>query len=360
MHLIPRQSAPVDPMSIAIAQDVAALRSFRKRADAEGRLIGLVPTMGALHDGHMQLIEQAALECDDIVVSIYVNPTQFAKNEDLSTYPVDFDKDYHGLIEVNHTLEQDPHRYRGRVALIFRPNNDVMYPFTASSESKLLLDPDLTQKLEGRTRPHFFGGVTTVVAKLFNIVQADRAYFGQKDVQQIVVVQRMIKEFHFPTVLRCVETVRENDGLAMSSRNLYLGARRRMAAIALFKILHRAYDECVAADGVSRDQALAAALRELERLQSEQLSLPPSRRVRYELDYISLADPIHLREVDVIRHEQGAVLSGALWVHPLEDPQLGEALGIGDDQRLVRLLDNLLIGAAAKQLGVIESPERKH
>jgi pantoate--beta-alanine ligase len=347
----------LDPGYFLTLSDATSTRDWVAKRRIQDRRIGLVPTMGALHEGHLDLARRAAEECEDVVVSIYVNPTQFGVNEDLSSYPQSFRTDLQNLDALNTKLEAAKSKYVGRVRAIFNPHDSHMYPFGYDSQSRLMIDPKLTGRLEGASRPTFFQGVTTVVLKLLNIVQPDRVYFGQKDIQQLVVIQRMIDEFHIPTLLRAVPTTREPDGLALSSRNIYLGARRRKAAPSLRRILNAG----VAAvsnfagrdDGMKRQQFLDAALSRAMELQQEQQALPPSERVRFELDYLSLAHPQTLAELDEVGPE-GAIASGALILLPLEEPQPGERLGLGDDAKPVRLIDNIVLGHATRLLGLTD------
>ena len=303
--------------------------------------MSLVPTMGALHEGHLKLVRQAARNSDSVYVSIYVNPTQFGVNEDLSTYPRTLEEDLAKLRTVN---EQLVNGRKGFIECVFTPLTSEMYPFGLENTSHVIADPKVTQVLEGKARPTFFQGVTTVVMKLLNIVQPEQAYFGQKDIQQLVILDRMVKEFHVKTDIYMGSTERLYSGLAMSSRNAYLGARRLKVAAVLYRSL-RAVREFYHSNERPRDRSelLAAGLQVFKTLQDEQRALPPSQRARFELEYISLADPISLKEVDWVAKE-GAILSGAVKMLPLEDIQQGEKLGIDGDSRPVRLIDNQLLG----------------
>ena len=185
--------------------------------------VGLVPTMGFLHEGHLSLIRRAREECDQVVVSIFVNPTQFGKNEDLSKYPRDIDRDLK-LIEP-------------LTDLVWMPTAEVMYPKGYQTWVEV---EAITSPLEGAMRPGHFKGVTTVVAKLFNGVQPHKAYFGQKDAQQAAVIRQMVRDLNFPLEIVVCPIVREPDGLAMSSRNVYLDPEQRKAATVLFRSLSTA------------------------------------------------------------------------------------------------------------------------
>lgn len=183
--------------------------------------VGLVPTMGYLHDGHMQLVHSAKSECDHVAASIFVNPTQFGSAEDLTNYPSNLDRDLKMLQEAG-------------VSVVFTPTPDVMYHPNAQT---IVETTDLAQKLMGELRPGHFRGVATVVTKLFNLFQPDRAYFGEKDYQQLQVIKTMVRDLDIPVEIRAVPTVREVDGLAMSSRNVRLSPQARTASIVLSKSL---------------------------------------------------------------------------------------------------------------------------
>ena len=199
---------------------VAELRDEIAIAKSLGKSIGLVPTMGALHEGHASLIKAANQENNFVVVSVFVNPTQFAPNEDLDAYP--------------RTLEADCILAEKMGAdIVFAPTPQEMYP--SANDTWVEVTGDVTKVLCGRSRPIHFRGVTTVVAKLFNLAQPDRAYFGQKDAQQVEVLKRMVKDLFFPLQLRIMPIIREADGLAKSSRNTYLSAEEHNAALVLNK-----------------------------------------------------------------------------------------------------------------------------
>ncbi|GKZ20095.1 pantothenate synthase [Aspergillus brasiliensis] len=328
-----------------VFRDVPPLRQLRRELLLSNRTVGLVPTMGALHEGHLSLIRQAAAENTDVFVSIYVNPTQFGVTEDLSSYPRTWDSDVAKLEELNAELARQ-NSNNGRITAILAPTSKVMYPtLPPSSEidgdgSFVTITP-LSRKLEGASRPVFFRGVATVCMKLFNIVHADRAYFGQKDVQQTVVIKRLVKDFYIDTEIKIGDTVREHDGLAMSSRNVYLGQRRRAVGLVLYEAL-KAAENAYNAGKVNRSEILDAANSVAERVLTEQKALAPTERALYEVDYISLADPDTLDELEVIDPAKGAILSGAVKMAPLEEAKPGEDCGLGDGQVAVRLIDNLI------------------
>jgi pantoate--beta-alanine ligase len=260
-------------------EDVRRLRAEH----ATGR-VGLVPTMGYLHEGHLALAQRARQETDLVVVSIYVNPAQFAPTEDLAQYPRDLARDVALLRDA-------------AVDLVFTPDDGVMYP---AGFQTVVQVQDVTQVLEGARRPTHFAGVTTVVAKLFNIVQPTHAYFGQKDAQQTVVVRRMVADLNFPVDVVICPTVREADGLAMSSRNKYLDEAQRAAGPVLYRALR------AGAGAWALGERDAEALR---RTMGDVLAAEPLA----EVDYLSVADPLTLTEwLGTIPEGAGALASLAV------------------------------------------------
>jgi pantoate--beta-alanine ligase len=245
--------------------------------------LGLVPTMGYLHDGHLSLVRRARSECASVVVSIFVNPTQFGPDEDLATYPRDLARDL-DLLE------------REGVDLVWTPTSEVMYP--PGFQTWVTVE-ELTKPLEGALRPGHFRGVTTVVTKLFAAVQPQRAYFGQKDAQQAVVIGRMARDLSFPIEIIVCPIVREPDGLAMSSRNAYLNAQERRAATVLYRALQAAKAEF---DSGERNAE------RLRRCMAEVIGKEPLAR----LQYASCAHLDTLQELAEI--SDGALLSLAVVV----------------------------------------------
>ena len=225
-----------------LCKTVAELRSEIASAKVAGKTIGLVPTMGALHEGHASLVKAANQENDVVVVSVFVNPTQFGPTEDLDSYP--------------RTLDADCKLAEAQGAdIVFAPSPKEMYP--SEDMTWVEVTGDLTKVMCGRSRPIHFRGVTTVVSKLFNLAQPDRAYFGQKDAQQVQVLKRMVKDLFFNLQLRIMPIVREADGLAKSSRNTYLSAEERQAGLILSKSLKHAKE--LFAAGERDPQKLVAA-----------------------------------------------------------------------------------------------------
>ncbi|KAI1845838.1 hypothetical protein JX265_011266 [Neoarthrinium moseri] len=309
------------------------------------RLVGLVPTMGALHAGHLSLIRAAARETHHVVVSIYVNPAQFGVKEDLASYPVTWDGDCRILAELDRELADDGANL-GRISAVFAPTTRDMYPSgfpgqdVDSTGSFVTLTP-VGQVLEGASRPTFFRGVATVCMKLFNIVQPEKVYFGQKDVQQTVVVKKMVKDFMLPVDVEIGPTEREPDGLALSSRNVYLGERRRRVATLLSRAL-RAAESQYRAGALDRESILRAATQLTTDVLDQQMALSPEERVKFEVDYISLADPDTMEELAEVDPRRGGILSGAVKMLPVEAPRPGEDLGHSGGPA-VRLIDNIVL-----------------
>ena len=236
-----------------LVKTVAELQKIVKETKKAGKSIGLVPTMGALHEGHASLIKAAHAENDFTIVSDFVNPTQFGPTEDLDAYPRTLDHD----CELAEEMGAD---------VLFAPSPNEMYP--SRDMTWVEVTGDITKVLCGRTRPIHFRGVATVVSKLFNLAQPDKAYFGQKDAQQAQVLKRMVKDLFFPLEIRVMPIVREADGLAKSSRNVYLNKAERSAAVILSKALAKAK---AAFEAGERDSAKLIAL-VTEMIQTEPLS----------------------------------------------------------------------------------------
>jgi pantoate--beta-alanine ligase len=245
-----------------VASTIDELREFVAHARREKKSLGLVPTMGALHAGHLSLVDASRVECDLTAVTIFVNPTQFGPHEDLSAYP--------------RPLASDLAKLRDRdVDIVFAPSESEMY----SADHTTFVDVGpIAQVLEGAFRPTHFRGVATIVLKLFHLIPGDRAYFGQKDFQQTLVVKRMVADLNLPIEIRVCATVRESDGLALSSRNAYLSADQRLQALAISRSLHEA-SQMVAAG----ERTAASVLVKMRSVLAEaKISL---------VDYVALVDP---------------------------------------------------------------------
>jgi pantoate--beta-alanine ligase len=266
-----------------IVKTVAEATAASVAAKKSAKTIGLVPTMGALHDGHRSLIKRARNECDFVAVSIFVNPTQFGEGEDLDSYP--------------RTLEHDLKICDEEGAdLVFTPANEDVY---LDGHTSWVEVGGLTQKLEGMTRPSHFRGVTTVVAKLLNICLPENIYFGQKDLQQCAVVGRMVRDLNFPVkIVRC-PTVRESDGLAISSRNVRLSPEERRAALCLYDALGHFEEEV--GGGERSAHKLMEAMAEI--IIAEPLAA---------LDYAAIIDPDTLEDVQELNGPVAATL--AAWI----------------------------------------------
>jgi pantoate--beta-alanine ligase len=261
----------------------------------EGKRLGFVPTMGALHEGHLSLVRAACASSDAVVASIFVNPTQFGPNEDLAKYP--------------RSLDRDCELLQGEgVELLFAPTVEEMYP--AGSVTWVTVE-GLSDKLDGRSRPGHFRGVTTVVAKLFHVVYPDAAFFGQKDAAQVAIIRRMVRDLHLPVEIVTCPIVREPDGLAMSSRNAYLDPEQRKQALVLHRSLMRV------------QQLSDSGERELGKLLAagrEEFAKDSSVR----LDYFEIVDPDKL--------------------DPVEDISGGALAAVAAFVGSTRLIDNILLG----------------
>ena len=276
-----------------VARTLTELKDYRRAMVGS---VGFVPTMGYLHEGHLSLARVARAENDHVAASIFVNPTQFGPREDLSTYPRDLDRDL-AMLEAE------------RTDLVFVPRAEDIYP--VGFVTFVDVTGPLTQRLEAESRPGHFRGVTTVVNKLFNLVEPSRAYFGQKDAQQALVIQRMAADLNVNVQVVVMPTIREPDGLAMSSRNNYLKGDERRAANVLYRSLMRARELYL-----SGERDAEGVRREMRRLiESEPLS---------QIDYVSIADADDLSELESLNRR--ALVSLAV--------RIGKT----------RLIDNIMIG----------------
>lgn len=264
--------APMSQLPLIVTTQ-AETRAAIKAARDVGKRIGLVPTMGALHRGHLRLIEQARHECGLVVVSIFVNPTQFGPSEDFARYPRDLERDRETCAMAH-------------ADLIFAPSVAEMYP--RGADATVIAPPSsLTATLEGAIRPGHFQGVATVVAKLFGICAPDLAYFGEKDYQQLLVIRRLVADLGFGLMIRPVPTAREPDGLALSSRNQYLDAAERQAATVLSRALEQAR------------HAVRGGERSADRVRQVLSATVESERSA-NIDYVAVADPETLAPLDVV------------------------------------------------------------
>jgi pantoate--beta-alanine ligase len=277
-----------------VLKTIAETRSACARFRAAGKTLGLVPTMGALHEGHLSLVRAAQASCDAVAVTIFVNPTQFGPKEDFASYP--------------RTLEQDCQTLEAAgVDLVFAPSVEEMYPGGASTFVEVA---GLSERLDGASRPGHFRGVATVVAKLFNIFLPDHAFFGQKDAAQVAVLRKMVRDLRFAVQLDVCPTVREPDGLALSSRNRNLSSEQRRQALVLSRAL-RAVEKQVQRGEQDSAKLLAGALRVLR------------EEPGVQVDYCRIVDPDTLEDVLDVRR-------GAL---------VAVAARVGN----TRLIDNLLV-----------------
>lgn len=274
---------------------VESLEELRLARSKLTQPVGFVPTMGFLHEGHLSLVRKARLDCASVVVSIYVNPTQFGPNEDYSKYPRDLERDLDMLRSAG-------------VDLVWTPTDKIMYP---NGYQTWVTVEEVTKPLEGAIRAGHFRGVATIVSKLFNAVQPNTAYFGQKDAQQSVVIRQMTHDLNMPIEIIVCPIVRESDGLAMSSRNVYLNREERKAAVVLSRGLFKAK---AAFDGGERDGS------KLRRVVLNTLESEPMVKVQY----VSCADPNTLQELE------GGV----------EHALISLAVMVGK----TRLIDNVMIG----------------
>jgi pantoate--beta-alanine ligase len=266
-----------------LASSIPAIVEIVKNARDRGRSIGFVPTMGALHAGHLKLMQEARRENNFVVVSIFVNPLQFDRKDDLDRYPRTLAAD----VDVCSTIPVD---------VVFTPSPAELYP----QEQLAFVDvPGLTNHLCGAFRPGHFRGVATVVAKLFNIVRPDRAYFGEKDAQQLAVIRRMVEDLNMPVAVVGIPTVREPDGLALSSRNKHLTAKQRQLATVLPRMLYQARSQ------VDKGERSASTIRE---------ALEPMFRTHADvrLEYFEIVEPSTLAPVE--RIDGPVLIAGAIWV----------------------------------------------
>ncbi|KAE8257857.1 hypothetical protein A4X13_0g2067 [Tilletia indica] len=364
MAAAPRQQPSSSPLVLRSVADIRAWRNKVRQpnnaASSSSRepTIGFVPTMGALHEGHLSLV-QASLNADDFtVVSIFVNPAQFAPHEDLDAYPRTLESDMAKLQTLSSKAGGDGSASPRQVDVIFAPTVSEMYPngFTQRVEDQVGAFVEirgLADEMEGRSRPGFFRGVATVVSKLFHIVQPDHAYFGQKDIQQAIILRRLLSDLIFafppsPAHLKVLPTGRDpTDGLALSSRNAYLTSRARKIAPVLYRALREAEGVFGQLTSSSSSEKDARTIIEQTLKAARQVVLDQARvceaetgaeRIHLNLDYITLNDPSSLADLErelqqgrTVDLSRGAILSGAALIRE------------GEEGRTTRLIDNILL-----------------
>lgn len=269
--------------NLKIAHTITEVRHCVKEWKRQGLSIGLVPTMGYLHEGHKSLIDKAVRENDKVVVSIFVNPIQFGPNEDLATYPRDMDRDSKVCKEAGANL-------------VFNPDPKEMYFEDAATYVNV---ENLTEELCGAKRPGHFTGVCTVVSKLFNIVTPDKAYFGEKDAQQLAIIKRMVRDLNFDIKIVGCPIIREEDGLAKSSRNTYLSSKEREEALCLNKSLKKAKEL------LEKGETVSSKIKEAI---EEEISKVPSSKI----DYIEIVDSLSLKPVEKI--EKSILIALAVYI----------------------------------------------
>jgi pantoate--beta-alanine ligase len=275
---------------------IKEMKEYSRKVREEGKAIGFVPTMGALHEGHMSLVKAARKECDIVVMSIFVNPAQFGPGEDYEKYPRETESDIEKAKE-------------GGVDCIFAPAAEEMYP--GGYISYVELDGPMTEVLCGKSRPEHFKGVSTVVAKLFNIMSPHKSYFGQKDAQQAAIIKKMVKDLNMDTEVVVMPIIRERDGLAMSSRNSYLSGDERHQALGIYRSLKQA------------EQFFASGERDPDKIKNGIKKILLGEK-DVKIDYVEIVDDETLQPLDLLR--DGALIAVAAFVGS------------------TRLIDNIVLG----------------
>ncbi|KAL8917213.1 MAG: hypothetical protein Q9172_005943 [Xanthocarpia lactea] len=326
---------------LPILRDVRSIRQFRESLHGP---VSLVPTMGLLHEGHLSLVRLAAEKTQSIIVSIYANPSQLTSPGEHQSYPSTLESDLKQLIGLNEELRQGR---CGIIEAVFAPTDDEMYPGSPPDGiprgvGTFVNILPMTILLEGEGRPSHFVGVATVCLKLFNAVQPNKVIFGEKDFQQTIVVKRLVQDFLLDIEVVVGETVREDDGLALSSRNVFLGARRRAVAIVLIRALYAARDAYEAGEE-GRDELVAVCKQVVEEEQVKQGRLLEAQRVNFEIVYFDLADKESMTPIRTVKPERGAVICGAIHLLPLEGLAYGEDGGRLDGNDTVRLIDSIVL-----------------
>ncbi|KAI8640262.1 Pantoate-beta-alanine ligase [Parasitella parasitica] len=300
-------SAVKFPPGIKVFSKIADFRQWRRSLLLEQKTLGYVPTMGALHQGHLSLVQAAKERCDHVALTVFVNPAQFAPTEDLATYPRTLQTDLDKLANLG----------AGVASAVLVPQVEEMYPagidLDVSRQKGTFVEVlGLSNQLEGVTRPNFFRGVSTVVSKFLNIVQPDDVFFGQKDIQQCFVIRNMIRDLHFPTNMHICPTVRDENGLALSSRNAYLTPSQRKHALVLSQSLR--HMEGLYRSGNRNAAALAEAGVELiEKARQQVEALDEGWKIK--LDYVSINSADDLTELKgEIPKQDGCVISMAVFV----------------------------------------------
>ncbi|KAL8644472.1 MAG: hypothetical protein Q9226_007745 [Calogaya cf. arnoldii] len=300
--------------------------------------------MGMLHEGHLSLVRLAAEKTQSIIVSIYANPAQLTGPEEVGSYPSKLDTDLEMLAALNKHLR---HRGSGTVQAVFAPTDQEMYPYSPPDDIPRGLGSfvnilPMTSILEGADRPSHFIGVATVCLKLFNAIKPDIVYFGEKDYQQTIIIKRLVQDFLLDIEVVVGETIREADGLALSSRNVFLGTRRRAVATVLVRALNaarKAYD----AGNVDVDELMSLCEQVVEEEQVKQGRLLKAQSTKIKTIYFELDDPESMAAIDTLNPERGAVICGAILLLPLQVSASGENRGRYDYSDSVRLIDSVLL-----------------
>lgn len=300
--------------------------------------------MGILHSGHMSLIRLAAEQTDSIVVSIYANPTQLATAEARASYPSTLEADVATLEHIDDELRQ---KGQGRMKGVFASTDEEMYPYldstdVASGRGAFVTISPLAERLEGADQPAHFNGVATVCLKLFNAVKPHKAYFGEKDFQQTIVVRRLVQDFLVDVEVVVGQTVREEDGLALSSRNVYLGSRRRKVSTVLWRALCAAVNTYQNGE-LKRREILACALTVAGKEQTMQEQMSECDRAMFEILYFGLSDLDSAEELEELDPMKGALLSGAIRMLPLEAATRAEDSGWRNGTDWIRLIDSIVL-----------------